>query len=178
MPKVTQNSPKHRQTLPQPPTYSLVSISPFPIPSPPLLHSLSLVMSSRRLVPAPVHPTTVANGQTPPTQEWCYLLPHTLGLSTSAKSPFFSPSTFFQPSPSPSLPRTCSSHHDTPLCSRPSQSPMVPSVSTLHPTASPPSALALKLNGEVMHQLRLLHKERKSAKLVVKNGQFVCFLLF
>jgi len=51
---------------------------------------------------------------------------------------------------------------------------MVPSVSTLHPSASLPSALALKLNPEVMHHLRLLLKQNKTAKLVVKNGQFVC----
>lgn len=52
---------------------------------------------------------------------------------------------------------------------------MVPSVSTLHPSAHAlPGALALKLNGEVMHHLRQLQKKNRKAKLVVKDGQFVC----
>lgn len=52
---------------------------------------------------------------------------------------------------------------------------MVPSVSILNPPqVSPPAAVALRLNLEVLALLRKLHKEGTVPKLVVENGQFVC----
>lgn len=52
---------------------------------------------------------------------------------------------------------------------------MVPAISKLHPPleAHRHPALALKLNPEVLQQLRSLRQAHKKPKLVVKDGKFV-----
>ncbi|KAM9893432.1 hypothetical protein OXX69_011708 [Metschnikowia pulcherrima] len=50
---------------------------------------------------------------------------------------------------------------------------MPPSISTLHPpTNTRPSALALRLNPEVLQQLRSLQRAHQKPKLIVKDGKF------
>lgn len=56
---------------------------------------------------------------------------------------------------------------------------MPPSVSILNPpTQTPPQAVALRLNLEVLLSLRQLHSSGVVPKLVVKDGRFVCIFRF